>query len=262
MLCWRASVQSGVTITFPPPTPAALVKTRCPPARPPGAAALAGCKPSLPSARAVAQPARPMRSSDWLPASPLSAHRLAHVSLRPRPGARAACRGVSGSKFGLGAEAPLGAREAWTSGSSSPQSARFQCGGCSHPEFSGGAEPRKWAHEEEELGNGLLFTPPQTGVGKSRAGADGYLARPCPWGRDAHGRKARGERGMRTGRQRAGPVPRKRGHEETWSKDCVRMRPHEQVTETEQTKPGVKGTRGTPGRKEGAPETDRHADGV
>lgn len=33
----------------------------------------------------------------------------------------------------------------------------------------------------------------------------------------------------------------------------MRMRPHEQVTETEQTKPRVKGTQGTPGRKEGAP---------
>lgn len=37
--------------------------------------------------------------------------------------------------------------------------------------LSRGAEPGQWAHKVEEQGNGLLFTPPQTGAGKSGAGA-------------------------------------------------------------------------------------------
>lgn len=214
---------------------------------------------TLAAVRAVAQPAPPMRSSDWLKASPLSADRLARISLRPRPGARAACSGVNCSKFGLGAEAPLGAREAWISGSSSPRSARFQCGGCSHPEFSGGAEPRKWAHEEEELGNGLLFTPPQTGAGKSRAGArraappDGHLAQPGPGGRDACGRKARERKGdaHRQAESRAcleEEGPRGNLEQRSCENEATQASDRDRAHQTQSER-----YPGNPGRKEGAP---------
>lgn len=97
------------------------------------------------------------------------------------------------------------------------------------PRDSGGAEPSKWAHEEEGQGNGLLFAPPQTGAGKSGAGARGQAGCSAPTGTwpppglreqgRAQGAGRLERTGDNAGRQAEGPGLRERVHQETWSED-------------------------------------------
>lgn len=116
------------------------------------------------------RPARaPCALSSLAEGVPLSSHRLPHFSLRPQHGPRAASGGGKwlqvqtwepSLRSALGEARSAGCPERRFSGTSDPT-----------PGLSCGAEPGQWAHEVEEQGNGLLFTPPETGAGKSGAGA-------------------------------------------------------------------------------------------
>lgn len=121
-----------------------------------------GCPPPLPGAALLIGSRHSPLSSDWLP----------HFSLRPRHRQRAASRRDSAPNPELGAKVKAqlgsaGVAGAHMRGAETAQRSVLSGLGVPTRGFARGAVPGKWAHEEREQRDGLLFASPQTGAGKS-----------------------------------------------------------------------------------------------